>query len=339
MRISIALCTYNGAAYLPAQLKSLEQQEQLPFELIVCDDRSTDATWQILEDFARNAPFAVHLRRNSENLGSTRNFEQAMQLCGGDAIAFCDQDDIWYPQKLRVLSSQFTSEKVLGVFSDGDLLREGSHLAGSLWQTFGLVGSELEKFQHLDPFGVMLRTNRVTGMTLIMRREAIPLVLPLPTCWIHDYWIGMLLILYGKLVACPERLVGYRIHGAQQLSIPNRFLSELNRRGVKAVFGELSGIAQRDSSTALIQIQELLKRLQEDKTHSEISAAISRLNQLEKYLQRRSRIRQWGVLQRIWAVAANWRSYDQFAPRATRDRLVDLLAIPPHPMQKSRIKH
>ena len=68
-------------------------------ELIVCDDGSTDSTLEIVGAFAAKAPFPVHFLRNEITLGSTKNFEKALRLCSGDAIALCDQDDLWHKAK------------------------------------------------------------------------------------------------------------------------------------------------------------------------------------------------------------------------------------------------
>lgn len=329
MRVSVALCTYNGATYLPAQLESLLHQEHPPAELIVCDDQSTDRTWEILQEFADRASFPVSLHRNAVRLGSTLNFEKAMGLCSCNTIALCDQDDIWYPQKLRVLSAAFEDPEVLGVFSDGDLLRENQQIEGSLWRSFGLMGAELERFQHSDPLGVMIRTNRVTGMTLMLLRETLAHILPIPANWVHDYWIGFMLILHGKLLACPQALVAYRVHGAQQLSVPKSFLTQVRIRGVRAVFGELSSIAQKDSSRALLQIEVLVDRLRQGPGDLAIASAVARLHGFMQYLRLRSQIQQWNPFRRAAAIVVNWHLYKLFAPRVTRDRLVDLFSIQP----------
>lgn len=99
-RISVAVCTYNGSRFLPEQLTSIAAQTRLPDEMVVCDDGATDATAEIIEKFARTAPFLVRFIRNSQNLGSTKNFENAIGLCTGDLIALSDQDDIWMREKL-----------------------------------------------------------------------------------------------------------------------------------------------------------------------------------------------------------------------------------------------
>ena len=92
---SVAMCTYNGARFLGAQLASVAAQARAPDELVVCDDRSTDETARVVEEFAAAAPFRVRLHVNERNLGTTRNFERAVSLCEGDLIALSDQDDVW----------------------------------------------------------------------------------------------------------------------------------------------------------------------------------------------------------------------------------------------------
>src|SRR6266436_7212118 len=104
-RISVAMCTYNGARFLPRQLESIATQTRLPDELVVCDDGSSDESVAIVRWFANSAPFTVRLEINERNLGSTKNFGKAIGLCEGDIIALADQDDVWKPLKLAVLET------------------------------------------------------------------------------------------------------------------------------------------------------------------------------------------------------------------------------------------
>ena len=134
--ISIALCTYNGSRYLKEQLDSIAGQTRLPSELIIRDDRSTDDTVDIARRFAETAPFAVKVHVNSENVGSTKNFELAIEGCSGDIIALSDQDDIWLPQKLERLEAEFAADPGVGlVFSDAELTDEKlAPLGVRLWR-------------------------------------------------------------------------------------------------------------------------------------------------------------------------------------------------------------
>ena len=125
--ISVAMCTYNGSRFLAEQLKSIAEQTLLPCELIVCDDGSTDSTSEIVRIFAEAAPFPVRFIRNEQTLGSTNNFAKAVCLCRGDAIALCDQDDVWRKDKLERMAEVLDGEpEVGGVFSDASLVDENS---------------------------------------------------------------------------------------------------------------------------------------------------------------------------------------------------------------------
>ena len=95
MKISIAMCTYNGAEFLPAQLQSILTQSRPPDEIIICDDRSTDDTQALLKKFATESPIPIAVHINDHNLGSVKNFERTISLCTGDVIALSDQDDVW----------------------------------------------------------------------------------------------------------------------------------------------------------------------------------------------------------------------------------------------------
>ena len=136
MDISVAMCTYNGGKFLAEQLSSIREQTKLPHELVICDDGSTDATPRIVHAFALDAPFPVRFFRNQATLGSTRNFEKAINLCEGQAIALSDQDDIWQPNKLERLASVLDSEpQVGGVCSNAFLIDETSErFPDSLWE-------------------------------------------------------------------------------------------------------------------------------------------------------------------------------------------------------------
>ncbi len=112
---SIALITFNGAKYLQEQLDSLAKQTVLPDELVVCDDCSTDATMEILHRFAETAPFSVRIFQNEKNLGWSANFHKAFFLCENEVTFFCDQDDIWLPEKLEKMLSVFEREPEVGM--------------------------------------------------------------------------------------------------------------------------------------------------------------------------------------------------------------------------------
>ena len=100
--ISIAMATYNGEKYLREQIDSILNQTIQDFELIVCDDCSTDTTWNILLEY-QSQDKRIKCYRNEENLGFKKNFEKAIKLCTGEYIALSDQDDIWLEEKVETM--------------------------------------------------------------------------------------------------------------------------------------------------------------------------------------------------------------------------------------------
>lgn len=220
-RFSVAMCTYNGEKHLAKQLESIAAQRLLPVELVLCDDGSSDSTLQIAEAFARRVPFETRIFRNPANLGYSRNFAQAIRLCSADLIALCDQDDVWYPSKLLRLADLFEDETVGGVFSNGDLIDSNSKpQSGDLWSSFSFKQSDQRRFRSGQALEVLLQRNVVTGMAFAFRSACRNRLGGMPPSWPHDAWLALMLAVDGRLVACPERLVAYRVHANQQIGVP-----------------------------------------------------------------------------------------------------------------------
>src|SRR5436190_10921114 len=138
MKISIALATFNGGLHLRSQLDSLSAKTRLPDELIACDDGSADHTLDILKEFASTAPFPVSVYGNHERLEVRKNFERAVNLCEGDLIALCDQDDIWRGDKLELIEKAFSTSETGLVFSNAELVDKNLEAESrSLWQAVG----------------------------------------------------------------------------------------------------------------------------------------------------------------------------------------------------------
>ena len=221
MHISVALCTYNGARYLPAQLASLAAQRRPPDELVVCDDRSSDDTPAILAQFAATASFPVRWSINPVNLGSTRNFDRAIELCRGELIALCDQDDVWFPDKLAVMERVFLQRPEVALSaSDADLIgREGQSLGRTLWASVGFTESERAAILQGKGAGILLGKTCLTGATLVFRRALADLARPFAPGWVHDAWLTFFAVASAQIHLIPDRLIGYRLHPNQQIGL------------------------------------------------------------------------------------------------------------------------
>src|SRR6266581_2981469 len=188
MRLSVAMCTYNGARFLPEQLESIAAQTRLPDELVVCDDGSKDQTVETIKAFAERAPFSVRLEINETNLASTKNFEKAISLCKGDIVALSDQDDVWKPRKLSVLEKTLEEHPEAGyVFSDAELVDvAGRPLGRTLWNTIRFRGSVLRGFSGSRQVAVLLRRAAAQGAATAFRSKLKSVLLPISPHFGHD---------------------------------------------------------------------------------------------------------------------------------------------------------
>jgi glycosyltransferase involved in cell wall biosynthesis len=215
---SIAMCTYNGEAYLNDQLVSVGKQTQQPDEVIICDDGSTDDTLQILAQFSKKAPFPVRVYRNEQRLGPTKNFERAISLCSGDFLFLSDQDDVWVPEKVDRVLRSFTNNPDAGyVFSDALIVDEMLRPIGySMWQSIRFTQRQRRQFEQGKQPEILLKHNVVTGATMALRAGLKSIILPIPEEAIHDEWIALLassIGMYGVFIE--EPLVQYRQHSRQ----------------------------------------------------------------------------------------------------------------------------
>jgi len=220
--ISVAMCTYNGEKYLRKQLESIAAQSRLPDELVICDDRSTDSTLEIIHHFTNTAPFPVRLHLNPVNLGGatkgiTRNFEQASGLCTSDLIAFCDQDDVWLTQKLaRMAQTMEENPQLGGVFVDAQLVNSLGEPKGVLLsETTGMTRKEQRRLIRGEVLPVLLSMTKVYGCTLMVDARVLAKLLPVPPSWWFDAWVPCMVAIRTKLAFIPEPLFYYRIHATQ----------------------------------------------------------------------------------------------------------------------------
>jgi glycosyltransferase involved in cell wall biosynthesis len=226
-KISVALCTYNGEQYIEAQLRSIVNQTWPVDEIIICDDRSSDDTINILKRFSQEGFKDVKVFTNSKNVGAKFNFEKALQYCSGDLILLSDQDDIWQATKVEKFINFFHQHsQALGVFSNGKVIdQRGIERNQLLWDS---VHFDEEAFAYIRKFGLLdyllNMGSAVTGASLALRKEALEYVLPfrlMDLLW-HDEWIALRLASLDKLYWLNEPLIAYRVHAQQQVGIPSQ---------------------------------------------------------------------------------------------------------------------
>lgn len=250
MKVSVAMCTYNGARFLQQQLDSLLAQSRRPDQVVICDDVSSDNTVQILQRFALKAQelgVDVKLRVNPSNLGYVRNFEAALELCDGELVFLCDQDDVWMPEKIERFFQRFSQDpQLLLLHADARLVdAQGQDLGCGLFESLEVTAAELAAVHAGDALTVLMRRNLVTGATAALRRELLQRALPVEQGWIHDEWLAMAAAASGGRVDCLEwPAIAYRQHGGNQIGAVKRSLKQkLAGAGPRRAY--LAGFARR----------------------------------------------------------------------------------------------
>ena len=221
MKISVAFIVYNGANYLSTQLDSILAQTHNVDEIIVCDDGSTDATKEILEEYKNEHPNLFFIHYNNQNIGPTKNIEKAIQNCKGELILLADQDDYWESNKVEAIVKWLEQNPTMnGVFTNGSLMNskgEADNKYG-LWDAMSFPYKAIKNGEDLK-FYINTVENSVTGATLAIRNNLPFLKQPFPTIknLVHDRWLAMNLAEYNSLGILDEKLIRYRIHSEQAI--------------------------------------------------------------------------------------------------------------------------
>jgi glycosyltransferase involved in cell wall biosynthesis len=210
-RVSVALCTYNGAAFIERQLETILKQSRPPDEVVVSDDGSTDHTVAIVKRMADRFPSKLRLERTAGRLGYAKNFEFTIQQATGDIIFLSDQDDVWLEHKIeRMLIPFAASERVAVVYCD-------AHLAGRQLEPRGRSVFGARASMHL----ATRRSARelvkgvdigVLGSMMAIRASLKRRVMPIEEVWGHDHWIVFIAHAIAEVRAVNEPLMYYRRH-------------------------------------------------------------------------------------------------------------------------------
>ena len=281
-RISIAMGTYNGERFIREQLESLAQQTLLPYELVVRDDSSNDRTLSIVEEFASHARFPVTIHRNDVRLGYPDNFMQAARLTKGDWIAFCDQDDVWLPEKLERVGAVATRHIGLVLLV---------HSAKLVDEGLTPTGRQFPDIRHRKIVGPLehSRMPLYPGFCCTFARSLLDEVR-----WdakdtrnhTHDSWICFLANALGRTYYIPESLVLYRRHHST-------VTGSYDRRPLSAAINDArsaSGLDYRKQSQIISGYADLLRsRSEETKSRSvELQRASAHYTRLAGWLQSRA---------------------------------------------------
>jgi glycosyltransferase involved in cell wall biosynthesis len=200
--VSVVMATYNGGLFLEAQLESVLHQSYPAIEIIIVDDGSNDNTIEILKRYAQ-ANNKIKLYFSEANLGYIKNFERGCRLAVGDYISFCDQDDVWRPDKTTLLMNAIGDCPM--IYCDNELVDEALN---SLHRKH----SDHKNLQAYDNCLYFATDNCVGGHALIMKKEIFIYADPFPVEMPYDLWCAFVATFYGGIQYLDEPLVKWRQH-------------------------------------------------------------------------------------------------------------------------------
>lgn len=212
--VTILLATYNGAMYLEEQLESIQKQEYTNWKLIVGDDGSTDDTINILRAFQKKVLQQVEIIRNEPPTGSAKNnFMQLIEKADTPYIMFCDQDDIWKPNKIK------DTLKYMKRVENNEDIPVLIHTDLSVLGEQGILAESFFKYQNLPSTmklsSVMIQ-NSVTGCTMMINRalqRKMQKLTDYQPILMHDYWAALVAVVFGRVGVVEKSTMLYRQHG------------------------------------------------------------------------------------------------------------------------------
>ena len=212
--VDILLSTLNGEKFLAELLNSLLTQDYHHWRLIWRDDGSSDSTLALMRAWQQAHPEKIlKLENSGQHLGIVDSYNALVAVSTADYLMFCDQDDVWFPQKiskllLRMQQLEEYSVKELPLLVHSDLTVTDDHLSvlhGSLWRYLNL---NVHQSSH-----AYLMKNVVTACACLFNRAAAQLAFPAPKeACMHDHWLALVVATQGKIGVCNEALMFYRQH-------------------------------------------------------------------------------------------------------------------------------
>jgi glycosyltransferase involved in cell wall biosynthesis len=225
--VVICMATYDPPLELfQTQVSSIRAQTHQNWICIINDDCSPESVYEQIRCVAStDERFRVH--RNPSRLGIYRNFEKCLSRVPLEAafVAFSDQDDEWYPEKLAILLSAFDDDTTLA-YSDMDIVSaEGRVLSHTFW---------ISRRNNYTSLEALLFANTVTGAASMFRASLLDEILPFPyemNTKYHDHWVACMALGKGTIKYVNRPLYAYRQHGGNayghQAVAPCRLLPEL----------------------------------------------------------------------------------------------------------------
>ena len=201
--IDILLATYNGERYIKQQLYSLLGQTFQDWKLLIHDDGSTDDTVKIIKEFL-NIDKRLHFIEDNIFFGNAgENFMHLLKFSCSEYIIFCDQDDVWFENKLAVLYNLIKKEKGACAAYCNSYLYDGKEI----------IGDKVTRFHRDSLQNSLFLNGGVQGCSLMFNQQLKSILGEFPSyIYMHDHFITIATVTFGKMLHTNSSLMLYRQH-------------------------------------------------------------------------------------------------------------------------------
>ncbi|WP_293989376.1 glycosyltransferase [uncultured Megasphaera sp.] len=217
-KITIVMAVYKpNIKWLIEELDSIYDQTYRDFEVLAWNDCPQDTTnyTELFKEHLKEIPFKIY--KGKENLGSNGAFQNLTELSNTEYIAYCDQDDIWMPDKLQILLDLLDAkDNNTLAFSDMMIINGKSEI----------IADQVAKVRPRQIFYPgknallhLLTKNFVTGCTMMMKSDIAKAAIPFPSSVFHDWWLAICAACKGEIVMADKPLMKYRIYGGNQSGV------------------------------------------------------------------------------------------------------------------------
>ncbi len=253
MKVEILLASYQGARFIREQIDSILRQSDDRWHLTVSDDGSTDGTTDILDAYVRQYPDRISRVRSGQRFGNARDhFFWLIRQCGAAYMMTCDQDDVWYPEKVgKTLDALCQAEEKHGVQTPILVFADQRPTDAQL----NPLAPSLLRYQNqfFDSFDYrsLLIQNVVTGCAMGFNRalaEMASRCTDSQQVIMHDWWMAVVAARFGQVVYIDQPLSDYRQHGDNSVGAKNV-------RSLTHKLGKLAKLAELRTTTAARKAQ------------------------------------------------------------------------------------
>lgn len=224
--ITILMAAYQGEKYIAEQIESILHQTEQGWRLIICDDCSSDGTFAVAEEYARKYPGRILAVQRETSSGSAQNnFFGMLAYADLEYAMFCDDDDVWLPEKIQVMLAEMKRLEASSAPETPLLVHTDLCVTDAELKT---VYASMMRTQRLAPGNTglnrLLVQNNVTGCTMMANRRLLKLAAQqgLPQhAVMHDWWLALIASALGEIGFVPQVTVLYRQHQNNQVGAKN----------------------------------------------------------------------------------------------------------------------